>query len=385
MQNIIKINIFFILILSLNSCTTSRHNLPTNNESNKKLQQNEIVVAQKQPEITSFKKHPLAVSQYQKQTNRTGSNENHLKPPKKNGLSTKKNVEKKDLKAGVQNSEKIKLHLKTGTGFFISTNGLMLTNAHVVKNAKLIKAIVNKTEHNAVLVAKDDLLDVALLKINLKSKNIQLDTKKNQPLGSEVTVLGYPNISLQGINLKANFGFVNANSGIKDDERYIQISAPIQPGNSGSPLIDKHGNAIGIVTSTLNQSISLKSSGILPQNVNYAIKMHEVLASLSNHIKSLQEPEKSKVYEKVDIVKEFQSSVALLIVGFTEGTEPQSLPDFSAEKLKPGKKDIKKNVNQQNRESIEQSSLKKGKKDLSKTKNSSFEGEVFLYIEKPKE
>jgi S1-C subfamily serine protease len=62
-------------------------------------------------------------------------------------------------------------------------------------------------------------------------------------------------------------------SGIGDDTRFVQISVPVQPGNSGGPLLDARGNLIGIVTGKLNAlKVMEATGGDLPQNVNFAIK-----------------------------------------------------------------------------------------------------------------
>ncbi len=90
--------------------------------------------------------------------------------------------------------------------------------------------------------------------------------------GDDVIALGYPLVSIQGQEQKATFGRVNALSGATGDDRFLQIDAPIQPGNSGGPLLDAHGNVIGIVTATLNQLETFRAAGVVPQNVNYALR-----------------------------------------------------------------------------------------------------------------
>jgi S1-C subfamily serine protease len=81
-------------------------------------------------------------------------------------------------------------------------------------------------------------------------------------LGDSVYVIGYPLSDVMGQNPKFSNGTVNSKSGIGDDMVHLQISVPVQPGNSGSPLLDEEGNVVGIVVATLTQT----------QNVNYAIK-----------------------------------------------------------------------------------------------------------------
>ncbi len=67
-------------------------------------------------------------------------------------------------------------------------------------------------------------------------------------------------------------GAVTALARIGDDSRFYQISAPVQPGNSGGPLLDENGNLIGVISSKLNPFNEIKAQGDIPQNVNFAIK-----------------------------------------------------------------------------------------------------------------
>jgi len=75
-----------------------------------------------------------------------------------------------------------------------------------------------------------------------------------------------------GVNPKISTGIVNALTGVRDDPRYIQISAPVQPGNSGGPLLSASGRVVGVVAAGLNSMDRMTHGGYLPQTVNYAIK-----------------------------------------------------------------------------------------------------------------
>ena len=90
--------------------------------------------------------------------------------------------------------------------------------------------------------------------------------------GEEVFTLGYPLIQLQGQEQKATFGRVNALSGLQGDLRFIQMDVPIQPGNSGGPLLNRSGEVLAVVTSMLHQLTTYQMAGVIPQNVNYAVK-----------------------------------------------------------------------------------------------------------------
>ncbi len=113
---------------------------------------------------------------------------------------------------------------------------------------------------------------MALLKIEYASQSLSLVRAAELEKGAEVFTLGYPQIGIQGQEQKATFGRINALSGFQGDFRFIQVDVPVQPGNSGGPLIDSSGQVVGVITSTLNVLATLKISGSLPQNVNYAIK-----------------------------------------------------------------------------------------------------------------
>lgn len=79
-------------------------------------------------------------------------------------------------------------------------------------------------------------------------------------------------------------GIVNSLSGILNDTRFLQISAPIQPGNSGGPLLDTSGNVIGVVAEKLNALKFAKLVGELPENINFAIKTGAVRDFLDNSV-----------------------------------------------------------------------------------------------------
>ena len=165
--------------------------------------------------------------------------------------------------AGAQPSE------WTGTGFALKDN-YIVTNYHVVDGAKSISILgvngsFNKS-YSADVIASDKNNDLAILKVNgvtIPSANIPYSVKTNTAeVGEEVFVLGYPLTSTMGDEIKLTTGVVSSKSGFQGDVSLYQISAPIQPGNSGGPLFDSKGNVIGIV--------SAKHRGA--ENVSYAIK-----------------------------------------------------------------------------------------------------------------
>ena len=84
--------------------------------------------------------------------------------------------------------------------------------------------------------------------------------------------MGYPYAGLLATSPQTTTGTITALAGIGDDSRFLQITAPIQPGNSGGPLFDSSGHVVGTIVSTLNALAVAKVTGSIPQNVNFAIK-----------------------------------------------------------------------------------------------------------------
>jgi S1-C subfamily serine protease len=91
-------------------------------------------------------------------------------------------------------------------------------------------------------------------------------------VGQFVMVAGYPLRGLLSSGINATTGNVSALAGPGDDTRLLQITAPVQPGNSGGPVLDQSGNVIGVVVSQLDSLEIARATGGIPQNVNFAIK-----------------------------------------------------------------------------------------------------------------
>lgn len=157
----------------------------------------------------------------------------------------------------------------SGSGFFVNADGWLVTNAHVVEDCRRVAV---KGFGTANVEATDSANDLAALKVRT-NRTIQSATFRAQPprLGEDVIVLGYPLAGLLSESIKVTTGNINALAGIRDDTRYVQISAPIQAGNSGGPLVDMSGRVIGMNTGTLAKAVS-DIIGQNTQNVNFSIK-----------------------------------------------------------------------------------------------------------------
>lgn len=172
----------------------------------------------------------------------------------------------------------------TGTGFFVSADGHLVTNYHVVEGNDEIFGYYNDKLVPAKFIKGDPANDLALLKIEGTTTPLPILYSGAVDKGEQVMTLGYPLIEFQGQEQKATFGRINSFTGHSGDVRFYQIDLPVQPGNSGGPLINMKGQVVGIVTSKLDEMLTLKMSGSLPQNVNYAMKSDYLIPMLNTYI-----------------------------------------------------------------------------------------------------
>lgn len=182
----------------------------------------------------------------------------------------------------------------TGTGFAIKSDGYIITNAHVVNDAGLIKVRgINgdfKKSLNAYVYAKDEALDIAILKIDdslftgFGRLPYTISYSQREP-GTEVFVLGYPLISTMGTEIKLTNGIISSKSGFMGNSNQYQITVPIQPGNSGGPMFDMNNNVIGIISSkhkgTDNVSYAIKSSYLKDLLSEFIINQEQINGSNS--------------------------------------------------------------------------------------------------------
>lgn len=167
----------------------------------------------------------------------------------------------------------------TGTAFAVNDQGHLVTNHHVISDAKTI--IVRDHLNNfftAKIVKQDENADLAVLKIESATPNyLLLGDSRSVKKGEKIYAIGFPHVDFQGSESKVTEGIINSLSGYKGNQALYQISAEIQSGNSGGPLIRKDGSVIGVITSKLSAEKLLSQTGDLTQNVNYATKANEIL------------------------------------------------------------------------------------------------------------
>ena len=161
-----------------------------------------------------------------------------------------------------------------GTGFFISSQGHMLTNAHVAGECRSIVVHIDGARANAQLVRKDETNDLALLRVDVRQVPAVARFRAGAAIrpGDDIVVAGFPLPQVLQNGLNITTGNVSALAGLGGNTALMQITAPVQPGNSGGPLLDLSGNVVGVIVSKLDAQRIARATGDIPQNVNFAVQ-----------------------------------------------------------------------------------------------------------------
>jgi len=217
---------------------------------------------------------------------------------------------KHDAFAGLPNRGR--LHV-IGSGFFVTKDGYLLTNHHVVEGAQKIEVHYRGQVLPAKVAAEDSTNDLALLKVEGGNfEALAISRKETSELGQEVFTIGFPNIQMQGVEPKYTDGKIRSLKGMQDDPSEYQISVPVQPGNSGGPLCDSRAEVVGVIVARLNDMTMLETSGVVPQNVNYAVKSR-LAARLLQSVRGLTSTP-GQGAKPDNAVKTVENAIAMLLV-----------------------------------------------------------------------
>jgi len=122
------------------------------------------------------------------------------------------------------------------------------------------------------VLSVDALFDLALLRSTKAYSAIAVFRGgRGVRTGEDIVVTGFPLHGLLTSDMNVSKGIVSALAGPRDDRSFIQITAPVQPGNSGGPVFDGSGHVVGVVVARLDALKLVRRTGRLPQNVNFAI------------------------------------------------------------------------------------------------------------------
>jgi S1-C subfamily serine protease len=201
-----------------------------------------------------------------------------------------------------------------GSGFVISTDGHVLTNHHVVNNCvgDINANLSGQSATTLRVVSKDETNDLALLQASSSFKEIAAIRATATRPGEAVIAIGYPYHGLLTSDFTVTTGIVSSLSGLLNDTRYLQISAAVQSGNSGGPLLDSSGNVVGVVAEKLATLKFVKVTGEIPENINFAIKTGAVRDFLDNSVVSYQTVESKIELKTADIARNARAYTMLI-------------------------------------------------------------------------
>ena len=195
----------------------------------------------------------------------------------------------------------------SGTAFVVAP-GLLVTNHHVIEGCGAIEVIASDGRRPATVVDSVQQIDLALLRVyGLRGGVAALRTQSPALLGESATVFGFP---LGGaLSSTGNFttGVVSSLRGLRDAAGEIQITAPVQPGNSGGPVLDRAGAVIGVVQSKLDALRAVRATGDIPQNVNFAVSLDVLVDFLAKNSVSFKPVNRQPAIETTQVAEMAQT------------------------------------------------------------------------------
>lgn len=204
----------------------------------------------------------------------------------------------------------------SGTGFVIAEGGYVLTCEHVVGKSSQIEICEgNGTKHEGKVLAIDKGNDLCLLKADdLEANPIPAAPRNSARAGETVYSLGYPlQQDLDNRNPVAGSGVIASLAGLKGDPRHLQVTLPVNPGNSGGPILDAYGRWIGVFSHKLGDLYNLQRTATVPQAINFAVK-GSLAAPLFDSAPDLKLPigEADERLQLDELAKRFSSSVVII-------------------------------------------------------------------------
>jgi S1-C subfamily serine protease len=204
----------------------------------------------------------------------------------------------------------------SGSGFVVSKNAHIVTNNHVVANCvgDIHGNLAGQAPVKLRVVSADEENDLALLQGTKKFKEKDIATIRGSAVnsGDQVVAIGYPLHGLLTSDMTVTTGIISSLAGLHNDTRFLQISAPVQPGNSGGPLHDSSGNVVGVVSAKLDALRMVKATGDIPQNINFAIKTGALRDFLDNSAVPYQTADAGSEMKTADIANAARTYTMLI-------------------------------------------------------------------------
>jgi S1-C subfamily serine protease len=212
---------------------------------------------------------------------------------------------------------------KTGTGFAISPSGHIVTNNHVISGCGEIHGnLTGEAPVTLRVVSADKSNDLALLQGPAASLKEFARIRDNSiRSGDSVVAIGFPYHGLLSSDFTVTTGIVSSLSGMMNDSRLLQITAPVQPGNSGGPLLDTSGQIVGVVSSKLDGIRFASVTGNIPENINFAIKTGALRDFLDNSVVPYQTAEAKADLKTPEIAGNARAYTLLITCDMVEQAE----------------------------------------------------------------
>ncbi len=170
----------------------------------------------------------------------------------------------------------------TGTGFFVSSNGYVVSNEHVVGACREVATKIKGEVIKFKIITTDINNDIGLIKTDFNNANYLNINPSGADIGEDIVAFGYPLSDKLSSSVKLTRGIVSSLSGPGNNYSLIQIDAAIQPGNSGGPVLNYNSQVVGIASAGLRKVKMLVEEEYIPENVNFAVSA----SSLTNFLKA---------------------------------------------------------------------------------------------------
>lgn len=211
---------------------------------------------------------------------------------------------------------------KSGTGFVVSANGHIVTNNHVIDGCvgDIKGNLTGEASMTLRVVSSDTNNDLALLQAPSTTtfKDFARIRDRSIRSGDSVVAIGFPFHGLLTSDFTVTTGIVSSLSGMRNDTRFLQISAPVQPGNSGGPLFDTTGQIVGVVTAKIPVLRIAVATGNIPENINFAIKTGVLRDFLDNSVVPYQTAEPKSELKTTEIAGNARPYAMLISCNATE-------------------------------------------------------------------
>jgi S1-C subfamily serine protease len=212
---------------------------------------------------------------------------------------------------------KLSPEVSQGTGFLVRSDGLILTAFHVVEKGNTIKVRCQGYDLvTARLGERSQHLDLAVLHTPLTgTPYLAVADPRSARAGDAVFTMGFPAARHLGTEPKFSGGAISSLTGAGREAARLLISAPTQPGSSGSPVLTMDGTVVGVVTAAVSEDEFARDTGPLPQNLNWAVKI-DYATPLFDVPKGLRAPgDRPAARAPRDVIEQVAQAVCIVLVG----------------------------------------------------------------------